>query len=202
MVTSFTVFLKGLSEYEKEGHPLLRGRLPPTTEEALKLAFVSQRTEAGALAFTRVKQALTSSPVLVLPDFAEPFEDVCDACRTPPAVGVVLRQAGRPVTYYSSKLSDAELNYSVSDIEMPAVIPSLREWRSCLEGAQAPFNLVTDHQSNVCLDSTTNVHTVHRRARWLSVSCGNNCKWYYRPGRDNGDDLICHTTLALIPTVP
>jgi hypothetical protein len=172
---------------------LLLGRFPPSTEEALKRTFVSQWTEAAALAFTRVKQALTSSPVLVLPDFAKPFEVVCDACRTPPAVnnvGAVLLQAGRPVAYYSRKLSGAELNYSVSDIEMLAVISALREWRCFLEGAHGPFTLVTDHQPNVYLDSATNAHTVHRRARWLSVSCGYNYKWCYRPGRENVADPI------------
>jgi hypothetical protein len=101
LVTPLTNLLKGLSKHEKEGRLLLRGRLPPATEEALKRAFVSQGTEATALAFTRVKQALNSSPVLILPDFAKPFEVVCDACRTPPAVGTVLLQAGRPVAYYS-----------------------------------------------------------------------------------------------------
>jgi hypothetical protein len=55
---------------------------------------------------------------------------------------------------------------------MLAVISALREWRYYLEGAHEPFTLVTDHQPNVYLDSATNVHTVHRRARWLSVSCG------------------------------
>jgi hypothetical protein len=99
LVTPRTNLLKGLSKHEKEGCLLLRGRLPPATEEALKRAFVSQWTVAAALAFTRVKQALTSSPVLFFPDFAKPFEDVCDACRTPPAVGAVLLQAGRPVAY-------------------------------------------------------------------------------------------------------
>jgi uncharacterized protein YciI len=162
MVALLTNLLKGLSKHEKEGRLLLRGRLPPSTEEALKHTFVSQWTEAAALAFTHAKQALTSSPVLVLPDFAKPFEVVCDACRTPPAVGADLLQAGHPVAYYSRKLSGAELNYSVSDIEMLAVISALREWRCFLEGAHEPFTLVTDHQPNVYLDSATNAHTVHR----------------------------------------
>jgi hypothetical protein len=65
VVTPLTKLLKGLSTHEKEGRLLLCGRLPPT-EEVLKRAFVSLWIEA---AFTRVQQALTSSPVLVLPDF-------------------------------------------------------------------------------------------------------------------------------------
>ena len=44
-------------------------------------------------------------------------------------VGAVLMQEGHPVSYYSRKLSGPELNYSVSDIEMLAVIFALKEWR-------------------------------------------------------------------------
>jgi hypothetical protein len=73
---------------------------------------------------------------------------------------------------------------------MLAVISALREWRCFLERAPEPFILVTDHQPNVYLDSATNAHTVHRRARWLSVSCGYNYKWCYRPGRENVADPI------------
>jgi hypothetical protein len=49
---------------------------------------------------------------------------------------------------------------------------------------------VRRHQPNVFLDSATNAHTVHRRARWLSASCGYNYKWCYRPGEDNVADPI------------
>jgi hypothetical protein len=73
---------------------------------------------------------------------------------------------------------------------MLAVISALREWRCFLEGAHEPFTLVTEHQPNVYLDSATNAHTVHRRARWLSVSCGYNSKWCYRSGRENVADPI------------
>jgi hypothetical protein len=49
-------------------------------------------------------------------------------------------QEGHPVAFYSRKLSGPEQNYSVSDIEMLAVIASLREWRCYLEGR--PFTLL------------------------------------------------------------
>jgi hypothetical protein len=37
MATPFAILLKGLREHEKEGRPLLSGRLPPTTERLLSL---------------------------------------------------------------------------------------------------------------------------------------------------------------------
>jgi hypothetical protein len=57
-------------EHEKLGHLLPCGRLPPTSDKALKHAFDLRWTKAAILAFTRVEHWLTSSPVLVLPDFA------------------------------------------------------------------------------------------------------------------------------------
>jgi hypothetical protein len=51
--------------------------------------------------------------------------------------------------------------------------------------------LRSDHQPNVYLDSATNAHTVHRRASQLSVSCGYNYKWSYRPGGERVADPIC-----------
>ena len=71
----------------------------------------------------------------------------------PPAVGAVLVQHDRPVAYYSRKLTDAEVHYSASDIEMLAVICALGEWRCYVEGAH--FTIVTDHRPNTYLDQAT-----------------------------------------------
>jgi hypothetical protein len=68
---------------------------------------------------------------------------VCDANQISPAVGAVLLKDGRPIAYYSRKLSGAELNYCPSGIERLAVIFALREWRCYLEGAREPCTLVT-----------------------------------------------------------
>jgi hypothetical protein len=57
-----------------------------------------------------------------MPDFAKHLEVVTVACQIPPAVGGVLLQDNRPVAYYSRKLSGAELNYSITDLEMLGVI--------------------------------------------------------------------------------
>ena len=46
-------------------------------------------------AFKGVKKALTSAPVLALPDLYSRFEVICDACGV--GLGAVLVQGGRPV---------------------------------------------------------------------------------------------------------
>jgi hypothetical protein len=88
---------------------------------------------------------------------------------------------------YSPKLSGAELSYSATGKEMLGVI-ALREWRCYLEGK--PFALVTHHQPNTYLDTTSIGHTMRRRARRLDGSGGFDYVWRYRKGRINMADPI------------
>jgi hypothetical protein len=50
-------------------------------------------------AFETLKEKLTTTPVLVLPDLHKPFSVYCDACYT--GLGCVLMQEGRVVSYSS-----------------------------------------------------------------------------------------------------
>ena len=183
-----TALLKGLDSSDKTGKLLRWNRLPPAKVEAVKAQFAPHWTDECQVAFDALKAALVSAPVLKLPDLGEPFELVCDACECPPAVGSVLLQQGRPVSFFSRKLRGPELGYAATDIEMLSVIDALKEWRCYLEGA--PFTIVTDHEPNTYLDKATNPHTVKRRGRWLAASCGFDYTWVYRPGRMNVADPI------------
>ena len=122
--------LKGLPSTDRKGKLLRWNRLPPAEVTRLKADFAARWTSACATAFDGLKQALTSAPVLVLPDPEKRFELICDACECPPAVGSVLLQEGRPVSYYSRKLTEREARYSASDIEMLAVMCALQK-RCC-----------------------------------------------------------------------
>ena len=97
-----------------------------------------QEGEEALQAFTAIKEALASPPVLAYPN----PDLVSDASLT--GCGAVLTQEGRPVAYFSSKFSPAERNYTTREQELLGIIKALKEWRCYLEGSQG-LSIVTDH---------------------------------------------------------
>ncbi|KAL5554623.1 hypothetical protein UlMin_042024 [Ulmus minor] len=89
-------------------------------------------------AFLELKQKLSSAPVIVAPDWAAPFELMCDASDV--AVGAVLGQKRNRVfhsIYYASKtLQGAQLNYTVTEKELLAVVFAFDKFRSYLVGTK------------------------------------------------------------------
>jgi hypothetical protein len=59
-------------------------------------------------AFHTLIDKFTHAPLLQLPDFGKSFELKCDANRI--GIGGVLLQEGKPVAYFSEKLSGPSLN--------------------------------------------------------------------------------------------
>ena len=61
-------------------------------------------TETAQKAFETVKQVMTTTPVLQLPDFQDTFTIETDACQD--GIGAVLMQKGKPVAYLSKALGE------------------------------------------------------------------------------------------------
>ncbi|KAL5574146.1 hypothetical protein UlMin_023743 [Ulmus minor] len=98
-------------------------------------------------AFLELKQKLSSAPVIVAPDWGAPFELMCDASDV--AVGAVLGQKRNRVfhsIYYASKtLQGAQLNYTVTEKELLAVVFAFDKFRSYLIGTKVL--VYTDHSA-------------------------------------------------------
>jgi hypothetical protein len=87
-------------------------------------------TEEAEESFNLLKKKITEQPILVLPDFSKTFQVRCDASGF--AIGAVLSQDDRSVTYFSEKLNEAKVKYSTYDKEFYVVIQALKKWRHYL----------------------------------------------------------------------
>jgi hypothetical protein len=74
--------------------------------------------------FEMLKQKLTTTPVLVLPDVHKPFSVYCDASYT--GLGCVLMQEGKVVAYSSRQLKVHDKNYPTYDLELAVVVHALK----------------------------------------------------------------------------
>ncbi|XP_026383521.1 uncharacterized protein LOC113279020 [Papaver somniferum] len=100
-------------------------------------------TEEATSAFRALQHTLTTTPVLILPDFTKEFYLECDASGT--GLGDVLMQTGRLIAYYSKALAGKNLNLSIYDKEMLAIVSAVQKWRPYLLGRH--FKIYTDHNS-------------------------------------------------------
>ncbi|GJT15823.1 reverse transcriptase domain-containing protein [Tanacetum coccineum] len=91
-------------------------------------------SEDCILAFQTLKKKLTEAPILIAPNWDQPFEIMCDASDY--AIGAVLGQRiekhFRPIHYASKTMSEAETNYTTTEKEMLAVVYAFEKFRSYL----------------------------------------------------------------------
>ena len=116
----------------------------------LKKDTAFQWTEETQQSFDTLKQKLTSSPVLMMPDQTQPFQIECDASKY--ASGAVLTQQDNngdrhPVAFLSKTFTETERNYEIYDRELLAIIRALEEWRHYIQGSGHTTIIYSDHQN-------------------------------------------------------
>jgi hypothetical protein len=77
-------------------------------------------TEEAEKNFNLLKRKITEQPILVLSDFKKTFQEKCDASGF--AIGVVLSQEDKTIAYFSKKLNEEIVKYSMYDKEFYAII--------------------------------------------------------------------------------
>jgi len=134
-------------------------------------------------AFEVLKKAISSAPVLILPDPKLPYVVTADASGF--AVGATLSQDQgnglQPIAYLSKKMLPAEKNYPVHEQELLAIICALREWRHYLHGSS--FRVVTDHNSLKYFQDQP--HLSARQVRWMEFLQQFDFKIEYQKGKEN-----------------
>jgi hypothetical protein len=130
-------------------------------------------------AFQTLKKLLTTAPVLAQPDIERPFDIYCDASRI--GIGCVLMQEGRVIAYASRQLKKHEEHYPTHDLQLAAVVHSLKIWRHYLLGNIC--HIYTDHKSLKYIFTQSELNM--RQRRWLELIKDYDLEVHHHPGKAN-----------------
>lgn len=136
-------------------------------------------------AFEEVKALLCSAPVLLAPQFDQPFKLHVDASQV--GAGAVLLQTDsnkidRPVSFFSRKFNSFQLNYSVIEKEALALILALQHFQVYLDSG-TPITVYSDHNPLTFLNSLQNPN--QRLMRWALFLQPYNLSILHIKGKDN-----------------
>jgi hypothetical protein len=82
-------------------------------------------------AFEQLKQAMSNTLMLALPDFQQPFIIETDACDG--GIGAVLMQKDQPVAFLNKALTSQHKHLSIYEKEFLALIMVVEKWRQYLQ---------------------------------------------------------------------
>jgi hypothetical protein len=114
-----------------------------------------------------------------MPDMEKSFSIYCDASGL--RLGCVLMQVGHAVAYASRQLRKHEVDYPTHDVELVAVVHTLKIWRHYLMGKRC--ELYTDHKSLKYIFTQLNLNL--RQRRWLELIKDYDLGINYHPGKAN-----------------
>ncbi|GJV07025.1 putative reverse transcriptase domain-containing protein [Tanacetum coccineum] len=140
------------------------------------LGLASDKAEA---AFQLIKQKLCSAPILALPEGSKDFIVYCDASIK--GLSAMLMQREKVIAYASRQLKIYEKNYTTYDLELGAVVFTLKIWRHYLYGTKCMVFI--DHKS---LQHNLDQKELNmRQRRWLELLSDYDCEIRYHPGKAN-----------------
>ena len=124
-----------------------------------KFFWTSEANEA----FELLKKKVAQQPVLTFPNFSKVFQIECDASII--VIEGVLSQEGIPIAFFSEKLNEAKHKYYSYDLEMYALVQSLKKWRHYLLPKE--FIVYTDKQALSFINSQEKLN--HRQMKWVET---------------------------------
>ena len=127
-------------------------------------------------AFRQVKQLIAEQIMLSWPDLNKPFDIETDASDF--QLGAVIKQDGRPIAFFSRKLTNAQRNYTTIEKELLSIVEVLAEFRSLLKGGE--IRIYTDHR-NLTFTRLSNTRVLH----WRTLIEEFAPTFFYRPGPNN-----------------
>jgi hypothetical protein len=149
----------------------------PLTDLTKKVAFCW--TEEAQKTFDKMKEVMSSCPVLALLDFTQPFVLECDASGV--GIGAVLMQQKHPIAYERRKLSALERLYPIYDKEMLAIMHALAKFKQYMVGGR--FVLKIDH--NNLRHFLGQKHLNERNQKWVNKVQAYDFDIEYVKGKNN-----------------
>ncbi len=141
----------GLFQYAREYIPCMATIMEPIQALCRKGVDINRvwKQDPHGVAFETLKLAITSQPVLKIPDINQPFIVQVDACRIGKGIGAILLQKDitdqtRPCAYYSRSLTSQERHYSATELECSSLHDSILHWKVFLQNGRH-FQVVADH---------------------------------------------------------
>jgi hypothetical protein len=141
--------------------------------------------------FNTLIDKLTHAPLLQLSDFGKTFELECHASGI--RIGDVLLQEGKPIAYFSEKLSGPSLNYSTYDKKLYALVHVLETWQHYLWSKE--FVIHSNHESLKYIRGQAKLNKCH--AKWVEFIKTFPYIIKHKKGKENiiADALFRHCTL-------
>ena len=170
----------GLASYYRRFVPNFSAVAKPLTKKEVPFDWTDSCQES----FVRLKELLTTSPILVLPDFERDFMLETDASGQ--GLGAVLAQKEEDgliqlIAFASRTLQPHVWNYGITELEGLVVVWAMKHFRHYLYGHKC--EVFTDHEALKSLLSTP--HPSGKLARWGLTLQEFDVKIRYRPGRAN-----------------
>ena len=100
-------------------------------------------TDVQQQAFDAIKKIVSREVMLAFPDFSKTFDIHTDASHY--QLGSVISQDGKPIAFYSRKLTETQQRYTTTERELLSIVETLKEFRNILLGQK--IRVYTDHKN-------------------------------------------------------
>ena len=176
--------------------------------ELTKKNVVFKWTQVEHTAFKKMKQAMTTAPVLRRPRCGKDADFVISTDASKYGVGAVLLQKDdegklQPCAYFAKSLSSPQRTYSTYDQELLGIVAAMSEWRVYIEGCRS-VTVITDHATLKHLPDTNDAEKIAKVPRryipwinvispYLAINPNTNepiLKILYRKGKENEADAL------------
>ncbi|UYV76585.1 hypothetical protein LAZ67_14001278, partial [Cordylochernes scorpioides] len=172
---SVTHYAKFINHFNK-----LRAPLNNLLKKDIKFTW----TDECQKSFEALKEALVSKPILQIYNPLLTTHIFCDASTA--GLGGVLKQeypdgTMRPIAFYSRALRGAESKYTITELELLAIIETCKRYHPYLSGQRVIVH--TDHQALIWLNNFK--HTNGRLFRWSLRLSEYDLEFKYNKGCEN-----------------